>query len=554
MRRESRWPAVRQACTALARRSIPLFPLFPPVQLPTFLSRIQPSGNSIYEMNDWPDMRLLREYAERGTEQAFTVLVSRHLAMVYQAAFRQTRQVQLAEEIAQTVFTLLAKKADRISGNTLLTGWLFNTARFVSARAVRDERRRQHRQAEAARMNLDSPEPIAPAEQALPYLDEMLARLPNRDRQAVLLRYFDGQSFQQVGLAVGLTEEAAKKRVQRALEKMRAMLGARGVVLGVATLGAAFEAAKAQALPPGLSAAALSSAALKGASGAAAVSALTRSTLELMRWTKIKVIGATALGIVVGIGTTTHFLNRNAPATAAAVQAAATPATPDPAAALQDTADRLRLENARLAATLAAANARKAQLVAARQAAEHVTQESKEIASRNLAPTNGPASMRDAFVSLGKLMRLSVLNETNLTAQDRKAARDAASQESLHLLQAAGQLDLFHLDDYTPASPEEAADLTTGMLHGLLDLTPEQFSQVRAALSKYETQAMQADPQNKLTLPEPETILAVQDQIQNLLSEQQREVLQRILQKTTERAAPGPAGTNANAQPPRDTP
>ena len=133
-------------------------------------------------MNDWPDMRLLREYAEHGSEEAFTRLVARHLAMVYDAALRQTRQHQLAEEIVQTVFTLLARKADRISANTMLSGWLFETARFVSLRLIRDENRWQQRQAEAARMNSNPPssEPSGEAEQVLPLLDEMLARLPDQ--------------------------------------------------------------------------------------------------------------------------------------------------------------------------------------------------------------------------------------------------------------------------------------------------------------------------------------------------------------------------------------
>jgi len=148
----------------------------------------------------------------------------------------------------------LARKAARISARTTLSGWLFNSTRFVSTRAVRDEFRRQRREKEAALMNLNSSPPETPeqAERVLPLLDDVLARLSNADREALLMRYFEGKPFLQVAAAMDSTEEAAKKRVQRALDKLRGMLGARGVVLGSATLVLVLQAAAAQAGPSGI--------------------------------------------------------------------------------------------------------------------------------------------------------------------------------------------------------------------------------------------------------------------------------------------------------------
>jgi RNA polymerase sigma factor (sigma-70 family) len=503
-------------------------------------------------MNDWPDMRLLREYAERGNEEAFTLLISRHLAMVYHAAWRQTRQSELAEEVVQTVFTVLARKANRISRKALLSGWLFNATRLVSARAVRDEIRRQRRQAEVARMNADvsSPEPTESADAVRPLLDEMLARLPNRDREAVLARYFDGKSFLQVALAVGTTEEAAKKRVQRALEKLRGMLASRGIDTSAVALAATLETARAQALPAGLSAAAVGSVALKGVAGTATLSPLTRSTLELMKWTKIKIAAAAGVAVLLGIGMANRFHHRFLPVSVAGTAAVKDPAVPGSVAALQEEADRLRTENSQLAVVLATAKARQAQLVSATQAADRATRESRAVAASNFSSTNGPPTMRDAFVSVGRLTRLSSLNATNLSSEARKALTDAATQESLRLMQAAAEFP--DMDDYSPSSAEEAADLQTCWLHGMLDLSPEQFTAVREALVKYEKQVMQENPQQKLKLlPDLDKWGTALDDIRRLLSEQQNEQLNLSLRKIVGPATAGGTQTNLSKPPSR---
>ena len=100
-------------------------------------------------MEDW---QLLEDYVRRGSESAFRSLVSRHLGLVYAAAFRQVNDSGLAEEVSQAVFILLARKARSLPRRTILAGWLFRTTRFVASRALRSEVRRQRREQQAVDM------------------------------------------------------------------------------------------------------------------------------------------------------------------------------------------------------------------------------------------------------------------------------------------------------------------------------------------------------------------------------------------------------------------
>jgi RNA polymerase sigma factor (sigma-70 family) len=433
-------------------------------------------------MTDWPDMRLLREYAEHGTEDAFTLLVGRHLALVYHAAFRQTQSADAAEEVVQTVFTLLGRKATRISTHVLLSGWLFNTTRFVSTRLMRDELRRRRRQAEAASMNTDalSTEPTKPVEGVLSLLDELMARLPNRDREVVLARYFEDRSFAGVAAGAGTSEEAAKKRVLRALEKLRGMFRARGITVGAAALAATLEAARAQALPPGLSVASVSAVALQGASGTAALSTLTRTTLELMKWTKIKIAGATALTLVLGLGAVSEYLHARGPAREPGGSSTDNPAAPSAADALQEKADRLRADNAQLALALTAAQTKKAQLLAASHEAERNAWLSHgELAAKStLLGTNAYTTIRDYFAGEGKSWRMA--RELKSAPPEEKAAKELAYEaENLRLFNAE---ERHGWGSFKVSSPQEAADLGACFLSSDWELSEQQIPGVREAL------------------------------------------------------------------------
>jgi hypothetical protein len=98
------------------------------------------------------DLDLLRDYAAHGSDDAFRTLLNRYVGLVYAAALRQVQNPHLAEEITQAVFLVLARKAGALRSGTVLAGWLFRTTRFLAARAIRDQQRRQRHEEEAARM------------------------------------------------------------------------------------------------------------------------------------------------------------------------------------------------------------------------------------------------------------------------------------------------------------------------------------------------------------------------------------------------------------------
>ena len=250
------------------------------------------------DVND--DLQLLRRYAEEGSEPAFSELVARHIDLVYTAALRQVAgDAHLAQDVTQTVFADLARKARALSGRAVLTGWLFQATRYAAAKAVRAEPRRLNRELEAVAMQEPSTGAEANCEQLSPVLDEAVARLGAKDRDAVLLRYFERKELRAVGDALGTSEEAARKRVGRALEKLRRYLTGRGVTLSAATLATAMTGSAVQSAPAAL-AGSISAAVFAGAAAVAAGSSF--NLLNLMSMTKLKA-GLLSAAVVVGAGT-----------------------------------------------------------------------------------------------------------------------------------------------------------------------------------------------------------------------------------------------------------
>src|ERR1041385_2869955 len=203
-------------------------------------------------MTEADDTQLLREFAERQSEAAFNELVKRRVNLVYSVALRLTGNPHYAQEITQAVFIILARKAASLGRKTILSGWLYQTARLTAANFLRTERRRSAREQEAYMQSLPNESAPDVWPQIAPLLDDAMAKLGEKDRDAVVLRFFDGKSLGEVGTTLGTSEDAAKMRVNRALEKLRKIFTKRGVTLTATLIAGAVSANSVQAAPAGL--------------------------------------------------------------------------------------------------------------------------------------------------------------------------------------------------------------------------------------------------------------------------------------------------------------
>jgi RNA polymerase sigma factor (sigma-70 family) len=252
-------------------------------------------------MND--DMELVRQYVDHNSEDAFAALVARHIDLVYSVALRRVREPQLAEDVTQAVFVILAGKAHSFSSNTIIPGWLCRTARYASANALAIQRRRQHREQEAYMQSREEESASEVWTQIAPHLDDALASLNEKSHNAVVLRYFEGKSFQEIGAGFGVSENAAKKRVGHALEQLRKYFSKRGVVVPLALLMSAISANSVQAAPAALAKTISAVALAKGTAAGTSTFTLIKGALKLMAWSKAKSI--VIAGVVVLFATTT---------------------------------------------------------------------------------------------------------------------------------------------------------------------------------------------------------------------------------------------------------
>jgi len=245
--------------------------------------------------------QLLAQYAADGSEAAFQEFVARYVNLVYSTALRLVGgDRQLAQDVTQTVFINLARRTSTISSGVMLGGWLHQTTYHVATKAARGERRRQSREREAVAMNALQDDSGANWREVAPVLDEAITQLGREDRAAILLRFFEQRDYRSVGKALEASEDTARMRVNRALEKLRLLLKRRGVTLSTAGLGTLLGAEVITAAPAGL-AAAVSGAALAGtAGGAGAVFTL----LKLMTATQFKL----TIGMLAVAGATTALL------------------------------------------------------------------------------------------------------------------------------------------------------------------------------------------------------------------------------------------------------
>jgi RNA polymerase sigma factor (sigma-70 family) len=246
------------------------------------------------------DITLLKQYAG-GDESAFTALFERHVHLVYSTALRQARNPSHAEEVTQAVFILLARKAKSLGPKTVLSGWLYQAARLTTASLIKREIRRQRREQEVYMQTLTEPD-VSLWEQISPLLDDAMGRLGEKDRNAVVLRYFENKTPQEVAAALKLNEVAARKRVSRALEKVRKFFTKRGVISTAAVIAGAISAHSVQAAPAALANSATATAIARGAIAGGSTLTLVKATLIAMKTKTIVVASIAAAAVILGTG------------------------------------------------------------------------------------------------------------------------------------------------------------------------------------------------------------------------------------------------------------
>jgi len=265
------------------------------------LSDFGSGGCLIGEMHELSDAQLLRDYAARGNENAFREIVNRHAALVYSSALRQVISPDLARDVAQSIFTDLARKAPALvethTENSSLLGWLYRSTRFTALNLLRDDRRRLARERQAMQHFDSATETTPDWDQVQPVLDEAMADLSDEDRDALLLRFFKNHDFRAIGSTLGVSDDAAQKRVTRALERLRTHLTNRGVTTTALALSTALAANAVPLAPVGL-AATLSTGALVGTTLATAATVAKAIAMTTIQKTAI----AATIAILAGAG------------------------------------------------------------------------------------------------------------------------------------------------------------------------------------------------------------------------------------------------------------
>ena len=267
------------------------------------------------------DFERLRDYASHGTEDSFRAVVETHAGLVRGAALRLVGNPQGAEEVAQAVFIALAQKAGSLPQNTVLAGWLHTATRFAAAHWLRAEQRRRQREQSAVPECVHAMNETDQVwEEIAPHLDTALASLGELDRHAVLLRFFEDHSFKEVGARLGMSEDAVKMRVTRAVDKLRRAFKQRGIALSaLALLGCLSAHAATPASPLSAPWAASVLARVKTAGNLAW---LVEATLETLRVATLQAL-ALKVGLYLALTLTLVFFGvvayhpwRGAPATA----------------------------------------------------------------------------------------------------------------------------------------------------------------------------------------------------------------------------------------------
>lgn len=217
-----------------------------------------------------PDSDLLRRYRTSGCGDAFRALVERHAGMVCAAAQRILGHDLWAQDVMQVVFVDFARKGRALPDGIVPGAWLYRAACRHALNRQRTETRQRRRAEAHAAMTEPSTADETWAAMA-PHVDAAMGSLSNADRTALVLRFLENQPLSEVGRALGTNDDAAQKRVSRALTKLRSILQKRGVVLSATILGSQAMRQSVQAAEPMVKCESLAAAALSAGGGPASL-------------------------------------------------------------------------------------------------------------------------------------------------------------------------------------------------------------------------------------------------------------------------------------------
>jgi len=271
----------------------------------------QPSGVSpdftfgfgtgvVYTVAVQSDAELLRLYSREGSQAAFAELTKRHVHLVFGSALRRLDGNQaLAEDVAQQVFIQLARRAEDLSRHPALPGWLYTATRNASINAAKAEHRRRMREKEA--MNIErfssQTEAVDESQRLRPILDRQIDGLSEKERIAVILRFFEGRQFPDIAQRLSISEDAARRRVGRGLDKMRKHLQRLGFRSTAGALGAFLTEEGIRAAP----AATVARLTQAGLASSLAPATMPLGLLKFMSKTKISIGAAAILGITAAL-------------------------------------------------------------------------------------------------------------------------------------------------------------------------------------------------------------------------------------------------------------
>jgi RNA polymerase sigma factor (sigma-70 family) len=257
-------------------------------------------------MPDESDMDLVREYARHNSEPAFAELVQRHIALVYSVALRFTRNPPDAEDMVQAVFVILARKAAELVAGTILTGWLYETTRLTALQWLRNQGRRRHHEQEAhMQSTLDNPNADAVWRQVEPLLEQAMSRLNRKDRTLLALRFYENRTGAETAAILGIGEWAARKRAERALEKLRSYFSERGVNSTTKAIAETISANSIQTAPAVLAKTVTAVVLAKGAVASTSTLTLIKGALKIMAWTKARTAIVAGVAALLAVGTAT---------------------------------------------------------------------------------------------------------------------------------------------------------------------------------------------------------------------------------------------------------